>query len=65
MTRKDLARIRRRYTPEKNDLSIIRGCFVHENREIVSTFSKSPLSLPTSFGPAWAPAWEIRNGFLR
>ena len=48
MTRKELAQIRRRFTPEKNDISIIRGCFVNENREIVSAFSKSPLSLPTS-----------------
>ena len=48
MNRKDLARIRRRFTPEKNDISVIRGCFVNENREIVSTFAKSPLSLPQS-----------------
>ncbi len=29
-------------------ISIIRGCFVNEKREIVSTFSKSPISLPES-----------------
>ena len=46
MTKKDLASIRRRFSPEKNDISIIRGCFVNEKREIVSTFSKSPISLP-------------------
>ena len=48
MTRKDLAAFRRRFAPDKNDISIIRGCFVNEKREIVSTFSKSPVSLPES-----------------
>jgi len=48
MNKKDLASIRRRFTPEKNDISIIRGCFVNEKGEIVSTFSKSPISLPES-----------------
>ena len=48
MTRKDLAQIRRRFAPEKNDISIIHGCYVNEKKEIVSTFAKSPLSLPTS-----------------
>ena len=48
MNKKDLASLRRRFAPEKNDISIIRGCFVNENREVVSTFSKSPLSLPES-----------------
>ena len=48
MNKKDLATLRRRFAPEKNDISIIRGCFVNEKREIVSTFSKSPLSLPES-----------------
>ena len=48
MNKKDLATLRRRFAPEKNDISIIRGCFVNENREVVSTFSKSPLSLPES-----------------
>ena len=48
MNKKDLAAFRRRFTPDKNDISIIRGCFVNEKGEIVSTFSKSPISLPTS-----------------
>ena len=48
MNNKDLASLRRRFAPDKNDISIIRGCFVNEKREIVSTFSKSPLSLPES-----------------
>ena len=48
MNKKDLASIRRRFSPDKNDISIIRGCFVNEKGEIVSTFSKSPISLPAS-----------------
>ena len=48
MNKKDLATLRRRFSPDKNDISIIRGCFVNEKGEIVSTFSKSPISLPTS-----------------
>ena len=48
MNKKDLAALRRRFAPGKNDISIIRGCFVNEKQEIVSTFSKSPISLPES-----------------
>ena len=48
MTHKDLAQIRRRFTPEKNDINIIHGCYVNEERKIVSTFAKSPISLPQS-----------------
>jgi len=48
MNKKDLAALRRRFSPDKNDISIIRGCFVNEKSEIVSTFSKSPISLPAS-----------------
>ncbi|MBR1820836.1 MAG: DUF4317 family protein [Clostridia bacterium] len=43
-----MAKIRRRFAPEKNDISIVRGCYVREKGEIVSTFSKSPLSLSES-----------------
>ena len=48
MNKKDLASIRRRVAAEKNDISSIRGCFVNETDDIVSTFSKSPISLPAS-----------------
>ena len=48
MTRKDLAQLRRRFAPEKNDINVIHGCYVNEKGEIVSSFAKSPLSLPTS-----------------
>ena len=48
MNRKDIAALRRRFNPEKNDISVIRGCYVNEKQEIVSQFSKSPVSLPAS-----------------
>ena len=48
MNKKDLSALRRRFAPDKHDISIIRGCYVNEKGEIVSTFSKSPLSLPES-----------------
>ena len=48
MNRKDIASIRRRFSPDKHDISVIRGCYVNEKGEIVSTFSKSPISLPES-----------------
>ena len=48
MNKKDIAKIRRRFAPDKNAISIVRGCYVNEKKEIVSTFSKSLLNLPES-----------------
>ena len=62
MTRKDLAALRRRFAPDKNDISIIRGCFVNEKREIVSTFSKSPVSLPESEAEHYLSAFKKTLG---
>ena len=62
MNKKDLATLRRRFAPEKNDISIIRGCFVNEKREIVSTFSKSPLSLPESEAEHYFSAFKKTLG---
>ena len=62
MTKKDLATLRRRFAPEKNDISIIRGCFINEKREIVSTFSKSPLSLPESEAEHYLSAFKKTLG---
>ena len=58
MNKKDLATLRRRFSPEKNDISVIRGCFVNEKREIVSTFSKSPLSFPESEAEHYLSAFK-------
>ena len=48
MNNKETAKIRRHFAPDKNDISIIQGCYVSEKGEIVSTPAKSPLSLPES-----------------
>jgi len=62
MNKKDLATIRRRFSPDKNDISIIRGCFVNDKGEIVSTFSKSPVSLPASEAEHYLNAFKKTLG---
>ncbi|MEE1200435.1 MAG: DUF4317 domain-containing protein [Christensenellales bacterium] len=46
MNKFDFAEIRRRFQPDKNSISCIRGCYVNEKREIVSTFNRPLMSLP-------------------
>ncbi len=46
MNRKEIAEIRRRLSPDRNAVSCIRGCYVSDKREIISTFNYSLLSLP-------------------
>lgn len=41
MNEKEVAELRRRFRPEKNAITHIRGCYVNENREIVSQFNQS------------------------
>ncbi|NCB62264.1 MAG: DUF4317 domain-containing protein [Clostridia bacterium] len=41
MNEKEIAELRRRFRPEKNSITHIRGCFVNESREIVSQFNQS------------------------
>ena len=43
MTEKDLREIRRRFRPDKNNISYIRGCIVNSTKNIVANFSQ-PLS---------------------
>ena len=62
MNKKDLATLRRRFGPDVNDISIIRGCFVNEKREIVSTFSKSPISFPESEAEHYLSAFKKTLG---
>lgn len=62
MNKKDLATLRRRFSPDKNDISIIRGCFVNDKGEIVSTFSKSPISLPASESEHYLNAFKKTLG---
>ncbi len=44
MNEKEVAEIRRRFRPDKNAISALRGCCVNENGEIVSEFEQSLLS---------------------
>ena len=46
MNRKEIAEIRRRLSMDKNAINCVRGCYVNDKREIVSTFNKSLMSLP-------------------
>lgn len=62
MNKKEIAKIRRRFAPDKNDISIIRGCYVNEKGEIVSSFSKSPLSIPESEAKHYFSAFKKTLG---
>lgn len=46
MNRKEIAEIRRRFVMDKNAISCVRGCYVNEKREIVSTFNRDLMSFP-------------------
>ena len=46
MNRKEIAEIRRRLNPERSNATLIRGCYVNRNREIISQFGQSPLAMP-------------------
>ena len=41
MNEKEVAEIRRRFRPDKSAITHIQGCYVNENREIVSRFDQS------------------------
>ncbi|WP_077533308.1 DUF4317 domain-containing protein [Massiliimalia massiliensis] len=46
MNEKEIAEIRRRFRPDKNNISVLRGCCVNEKREIVSEFEQPLISTP-------------------
>lgn len=46
MNEKEVAEIRRRFRPDKNNISSLRGCLVNEKKEIVSVFEQSLLTTP-------------------
>lgn len=46
MNRREIAEIRRRFQLDKSAISLIRGCYVNEKREIVSVFNRPLLSFP-------------------
>lgn len=41
MNEKEIGEIRRRFRPDKNNISRIRGCYVNEKKEIISEFNQS------------------------
>ena len=41
MTEKEIAELRRRFRAEKSNISRVLGCYVNENREIISRFDQS------------------------
>ena len=46
MNRKEIAEIRRRLNPDKNAIDCVRGYYVNEKREIVSSFARSMMEFP-------------------
>lgn len=46
MNEKEIAEIRRRFRPDKSNITRVRGCYVNEKREIVSQFNQSLHILP-------------------
>lgn len=46
MNEKEIAEIRRRFQPEKSNITHIVGCYVNENNEIVSEFDQSLHMMP-------------------
>ena len=50
MNKNEISEIRRRLNPDKNNITVLRGCYVNEKREIVSELYESMLSLPQEEG---------------
>lgn len=46
MNEKEIAEIRKRFSPDKNNITRIRGCYVNEKREIISEFNQSLGMMP-------------------
>lgn len=46
MNEKEIAEIRRRFRPEKSNITRIRGCYVNEQREIVTELNQSLALMP-------------------
>jgi len=46
MYRSEIAEIRRRFNPEKNGITCVRGCYVNEKKEIVACFERPIQTFP-------------------
>ena len=40
MNEKEIAELRRRFRQDKSSITHVRGCYVNENREIISEFDQ-------------------------
>lgn len=45
MTKKDISELKKRYTTKEHNFSRIAGCYVTSEKEIISTFTKSPMEM--------------------
>lgn len=69
MNKKDIAQIRRRLNPESQNPVVICGCYVNGQKNVVSAFRRSLISLPQSesentcrFSAARCPAtWDATS----
>ena len=62
MNRTEISEIRRRFNPDKNTITRLRGCYVNEKREVISTFDRSLLAMPreeANLSPI--RSWAARN----
>ena len=46
MNKKEIAEIRRRFSPDKNAIGNIYGCYVSDRQQIISTFSRPLVTMP-------------------
>lgn len=46
MNEREISEIRRRFRPEKSNITHVRGCYVNEQREIITQFNQSLLITP-------------------
>ena len=46
MNQRDLAEIKRRLNPDRRNPSVILGCYVSSDGEVISTFSQPVLTMP-------------------
>ena len=50
MNEKEISEIRRRFRPDKSNITHVLGCYVNERQEIVSQFDQSLAMLPQEEG---------------
>ena len=46
MNEKEIGEIRRRFRPDKNNITQLRGCYVNEQREVISEFNQAMGLIP-------------------